>query len=443
MVVLKRKINEIWVNNYNSHFMKVWGTNMDIQFCMDTYAVITYIKDYLTKGEAGLTSELKKALYETKNCNNFEMLNHLKMVYFKHKQVSVAEATYKLIKGLDLKKSNIACIYVATGYPKNRSTFFIKANSSEKSVDDEILLGEEQSIAETKSVTVTIEGKLGKFREVETIHKKYSQRPEILDDCCLAQFATSYTNIKEHLIPKKIGWEKSASIEEGDLNEFISQMRLPKYIELFDSGTFMSLRSKPLVLRIHSSKKKEYLEGVYSELLLYFPWRNETELKEGKDEDILDLFNRNEEIISRNKRNILPNAPMVNSMMELLDAPEDSKPLHIADGIAPTNEQTNLDDQIELDETNPLDTSDLPNEAGLGDKKAPKKVPDGTPYRPLPLSSQNELIEKARSLSFNQKIVFDMMVAFAKSVIRAEKAKAPMSILPPPSLNCTWRWRCW
>ena len=41
MVVLKRKVNEIWVNNYNPHFMKVWGANMDIQFCMDTYAVIT------------------------------------------------------------------------------------------------------------------------------------------------------------------------------------------------------------------------------------------------------------------------------------------------------------------------------------------------------------------------------------------------------------------
>ena len=54
---------------------------------------------------------------------------------------------------------------------------------------------------------------------------------------------------------------------------------------------------------------------------------------------------------------------MVNSMMELLDAPEGSKPLHIANGIPPTNEQKNLDDQVELDETNPLDTSDLSNEA--------------------------------------------------------------------------------
>ena len=30
-VVLKRKPNEMWVNNYNPHFMKAWTANMDIQ----------------------------------------------------------------------------------------------------------------------------------------------------------------------------------------------------------------------------------------------------------------------------------------------------------------------------------------------------------------------------------------------------------------------------
>ena len=55
VVIMKRKPNEQWVNNYNPHFMKAWMANMDIQFCMDSYAVITYITDYLTKGDAGLT----------------------------------------------------------------------------------------------------------------------------------------------------------------------------------------------------------------------------------------------------------------------------------------------------------------------------------------------------------------------------------------------------
>ena len=122
-VVLKRKLNERRVNNYNPHMLMAWQANMDIQFCLDNYAVVTYITDYMTKGDAGLTRELRKALLETKGCNDWETLNYLKMVYFKHKQVSVAEATYRLINGLCLKKSNITCTYIGTGFPKNRSTF--------------------------------------------------------------------------------------------------------------------------------------------------------------------------------------------------------------------------------------------------------------------------------------------------------------------------------
>ena len=60
-----------------------------------------------------------------------EIVCHLKMTYFKNKQVSVAEATYRLVRGLDLKRSNIACVFVATGYPRNRSSFFVSTKAFE------------------------------------------------------------------------------------------------------------------------------------------------------------------------------------------------------------------------------------------------------------------------------------------------------------------------
>lgn len=203
-VILERKPDEIWINNYNPQFMTAWTANMDIQFCTDSYAVITYITDYLTKSDAGLTKELRNALNETKSCNNFEQLNHLKMIYFKNKQVSVAEATYRLIRGLDLKKSNTASIYLATGYPRNRSTFFKPALSKDKSVDVSNLNDEEEPLDETDGNTpIALEGRQGFYKEVETIHSKYSQRPKILNDICLAQFATSYSYTKADRIPRK------------------------------------------------------------------------------------------------------------------------------------------------------------------------------------------------------------------------------------------------
>ena len=125
-IIMKRKLNERMVNNYNPHFLLSWQANIDIQFALDNYAVITYITDYMTKGDAGLTQELRKALIDCKGCNNFDTLNYLKMVYFKHKQVSVCEATYRLLRNLPMKHSNISCLNVANGFPENRSTFFRK-----------------------------------------------------------------------------------------------------------------------------------------------------------------------------------------------------------------------------------------------------------------------------------------------------------------------------
>ena len=77
-IILQRSPNEIWVNNYNSQFMKAWTANMDIQFCTDSYAVITYITDYLTKGDAGLTKELKNALKEKKTLQQLRTIELFK-----------------------------------------------------------------------------------------------------------------------------------------------------------------------------------------------------------------------------------------------------------------------------------------------------------------------------------------------------------------------------
>ena len=48
------------------------SNNLDIQFCYDGYAVVTYITDYLSKGDAGITSALKKAFKESKFSEAFD-----------------------------------------------------------------------------------------------------------------------------------------------------------------------------------------------------------------------------------------------------------------------------------------------------------------------------------------------------------------------------------
>ena len=52
-IVLKRDVDEIFVNNYNSEWIFNWSANMDIQFCFDYFAIITYISDYYGKDDSG------------------------------------------------------------------------------------------------------------------------------------------------------------------------------------------------------------------------------------------------------------------------------------------------------------------------------------------------------------------------------------------------------
>ena len=50
-IVLKRRVSEILVNNYNEEWLRAWNGNMDMQACLDFFAVSTYVTDYYTKDE--------------------------------------------------------------------------------------------------------------------------------------------------------------------------------------------------------------------------------------------------------------------------------------------------------------------------------------------------------------------------------------------------------
>ena len=44
-VVLKRDLDEIYINPYNIEWLRAWNGNMDIHVVLDFFAVITYVTD--------------------------------------------------------------------------------------------------------------------------------------------------------------------------------------------------------------------------------------------------------------------------------------------------------------------------------------------------------------------------------------------------------------
>jgi hypothetical protein len=46
VIILKRTVKDRFINNYNPRWIRAWQGNMDIQFCPDQFAVMTYVTDY-------------------------------------------------------------------------------------------------------------------------------------------------------------------------------------------------------------------------------------------------------------------------------------------------------------------------------------------------------------------------------------------------------------
>ena len=49
VIILKRNLEELWVNNYNPEWIRAWNGNMDVQICLDFFAIVTYITGLATR----------------------------------------------------------------------------------------------------------------------------------------------------------------------------------------------------------------------------------------------------------------------------------------------------------------------------------------------------------------------------------------------------------
>ena len=130
-IILIWKPNECYINNYNLRLIIAYQANIDLQFCMDAYAVVTYVCDYWSKDETGMTDFLKQALKESKHFGNFERLSHLKRTFMCKRQIWKSEAVYRAIPSMHLQESSISCTCVQSGYPEKQSKYLRKVNLPE------------------------------------------------------------------------------------------------------------------------------------------------------------------------------------------------------------------------------------------------------------------------------------------------------------------------
>ena len=409
-IILKRTLKERYVNNYNPEFMVAWQGNMDLQFCTDIYAIVTYITDYLTKPDKGFEKLLETALKSKGNCHDFQRFNEVKRIYFTHRQINVSEAIYRLLPTLTMKDSNQKTRFISSGLPEKRSVMFLP--KSEEDDDEDVEDNSEENLFE-------IDGQQKKFKKLRTIHEHYADRPEALEEMCLAKFATTYETVAK---PKTVSFTDQIS-DTNDHKILAYGKYVPKWI-LMNSGTCMRARMSSAVLRIHSSKKKKDFEEQYAELLLFFPWRNESELCSEDGTKVIQLFNENLETILQNRKDVLPYSSMVAEMKEYLKHPAEMRPSNIFDTLDSTLEQENADDE-ELQE--PIDETPVIAEE---DSHVTQIKPEMAKFKIPQVEDDKTMRMMARALSMEQRMVFDRIIDYLKKLVCSKKY-ASCDFLPP------------
>ena len=423
ILVLKRSVKERMINNYNPNFIKAWNANMDFQMCLDHYAVITYISDYFTKADMNLTKQLKDALKDAKGKDDFELKTHLKKTFIGQRQMSVCECAYSLIPGLDLKGSSVATKFVATGFPEDRQCLYRQVDD-QKVDGDECETTEENENSYKTSRKFRVEGRQGIYVASQTsIHEYYSSRPPILQDMCLAEFASKY-----HVCSASTIAESKININENRVSDIIGVLRsfnsnelLPKYIHLIN-GSFMKLKEHPLILRTH--KEKDPVKTAYAALLLFHPWIDENELMSQDHDEMQLLYNNCLEAIEANRKRIFPFAKQLEEITLLLssDSNDIQRNQLLIDSLDATGEQENEDDAP----TEPLDTTELPPDEEVSKKKKTKSDSSSEKkavMKPIILNPEDirQLYNQARSLSYAQKIVFDKIIHYIRCVAIEKK----------------------
>merc|ERR1711954_488094 len=95
-IFLKRYVDERWVNQYNPRCLATWQANMDCQYITNGYAAASYILDYVTKGERGMSELLRAACKEAafKELKQNESLKLISKRFIDFVETGSQEAVY-------------------------------------------------------------------------------------------------------------------------------------------------------------------------------------------------------------------------------------------------------------------------------------------------------------------------------------------------------------
>ena len=259
---LARQPNLCFVNNYFQAGLLAWEANMDIQPVFNEYKAIAYMCAYLSKSEDTCTAAMRQTLNESVESkkSNYDQMRTIAHAYATNREYSLQEAVFHILPELWLRKSFPGVIFANSSTPDRRYKIFRNEEViSELPVD---------------STDVFKRNMLDRYIDSPNVTGRYTA----LHKFCYAEFLRYY-----YLIHSKNenDWQPEELLDEiFELNHDGSSY--PHTIPLISAKEKLKCRMVPAMLRFYKSKQEKYFELFAHHLLfLFFPFRDENELKLG------------------------------------------------------------------------------------------------------------------------------------------------------------------
>ncbi|XP_050294306.1 uncharacterized protein LOC126734651 [Anthonomus grandis grandis] len=258
---LERQPKDGFINNFNAEMFSMMKSNMDIQLVFEPYGCCTYIVNYINKSQRGVSDILMKTMEEIKK-GNLDVKGKLKSLaaaFLNASEVSAQEAAYSVLQ-LPMHDTCTSYVYIHTNPIKER-TKMLKPLTELKAMDND-------------DPNIYCDGLI----------EHYEQRPNEMENICLAEFAAYYDFFK-----------KRAEIKNNGL-------------PLKDGSGVLVKRGHAKILAYRSyGLQQDPLNYYREQIMLYIPWRNEVDEVENDNIDQQTIYkDRYQEIVTnRQKFNVL------------------------------------------------------------------------------------------------------------------------------------------
>ena len=434
-VVLARDIDETEVNSYNIEMLRAWNGNMDIQICLDFFAVITYIAEYIAKMDGALMEVMKSVLEKNADLSNKDKMALVANTFQTHRQIGESEAFYKLIPTLNLKNSNVTTQWLSLG--------------NQDEVTKRLKLATDEDIASGIPL-ITLKDMDGFFYALPDMMSKYMRRDPTIEDITSSHFAKIFLSGKPetkreslHSAEHDLSMEDTdydAGIDEDDeearFHYFISPLTismpikqripLPKVIQLqFNypkEPKFMRKRGFPSVLRFHKINKNNNPDKyMLHELMLYKPFRSISELmintlQQYEDRDP-ETGRRKVDLVKEQVMEHLESIEEARYYVDEANLNIDMERMGIL--MDPTAQQDNNECQDEGLEEHPEYLHIDPDDLQIQEDASMSASRHG--YRSFEISDENDLKKRSRELDDDQRIILDRAIKYAKDLVKARR----------------------